>query len=109
MTGEIIEGVKPVYRFFNRGTGAHLFTMNIKEKDYIVENLDNYDLEGVAYYAFENEPENIETIAVYRMLNNINGTHLFTSDRQELDYIQDNLSHFSLEGDGGVAFHVLEI
>ena len=32
LTGKVIEDVKPVYRFFNTETGAHLYTMNEIEK-----------------------------------------------------------------------------
>ena len=109
LTGEIIEEAKPVYRFLNQSTGAHLYTINVEEQEYITENLANYISEGTAYYAFENEPAAIETIPLYRLLNHDNGTHLFTSDRQELDYIQENFSNFSLEGNDGIAFHVVEL
>ncbi|MGD1919424.1 MAG: hypothetical protein ACFCAD_11350, partial [Pleurocapsa sp.] len=67
VTGETIEGVKPLYRFFNNDTGAHLYTMDLNEKKSIEANLPNYDFEGIKYYAFEFEPENLETIPVYRM------------------------------------------
>ncbi len=109
LTGEVIPGAEEVYRFFNNDTGAHLFTMDVNEKDYILDNLDNYTLEGVAYYAFEAPPENIETVPVYRMLNNQTGTHLLTSDRYEFESIQKNLPHFSVEAANGVAFYVMEI
>ncbi len=109
LTGEAIEGVKPVYRFFNTETGAHLYTMDDNEKNYILDNLPNYAFEDIKYYAFESEPENIETLPVYRMLNNGTGSHLFTVDQNEVNYIQDNLPHFSLEANGGVAFHVFAL
>lgn len=109
LTGEVIAGAEEVYRFFNNDTGAHLFTMDVNEKDYILDNLDNYTLEGTAYYAFEAQPENIETVPVYRMLNNQTGSHLLTSDRNEFESIQENLPHFSVEADNGVAFYVMEI
>ena len=109
VSGKVIAGAEPVFRFFNQGTGAHLFTMDMNERDYILDNLDNYQLEGTAYYAFEAEQASIETIPVYRMLNNETGTHLFTSDRNEFNYIQDNLSNFSAEANDGIAFHVMEI
>ncbi|MEO1005943.1 MAG: hypothetical protein AAFW67_08860 [Cyanobacteria bacterium J06638_38] len=109
LTGAIITEAAAVYRFFNSETGAHLFTMDIDEKNYIVDNLDNYSLEGVAYYAFAREQENVTTIPLYRMLNNETGSHLFTSDRFEFTYIQDNLGNFSVEGDNGVAYYVMEI
>ena len=108
VTGEVIEGAEEVYRFFNSDTGGHLFTMFEAEKEYI-DTLDNYSYEGVAYYAFESQHESIDTIPVYRMLNEDTGTHLFTADSNEVNYIQDNLSNFSLEGYNGVAFYVMEI
>ena len=75
VTGETIEGVEPIYRFFNTDTGAHLYTMNETEKSYVQANLSNYSFEGIQYYAFESEPENIDTIPVYRMLNTSSGAH----------------------------------
>jgi hypothetical protein len=109
LTGESLAGVKPVYRFFNIDTGAHLYTMSEKEKGYIQDNLTNYNFEGIKYYAFETEPENIDTVPVFRMLNGQSGTHLFTTGQKEIDYIQQNLPHFSLEGDNGIAFYVFEL
>ena len=109
LTGDEIEGVKPIYRFFNTGTGAHLYTMNEKEKNYIQENLSNYNFEGIKYYAFENAPQELETIPVYRMLNNQSGAHLYSSSQKEIDYIQENLPYFSMENDGNAAFHVFDL
>ena len=109
ITGEIIEKAEEVYRFFNSDTGAHLFTMFEAEKEYIETTLDNYTYEGVAYYAFASEQDSIDTIPVYRMLNSDTGTHLFTADSNEVNHIQNNLSNFTLEGDNGVAFYVMEI
>ena len=109
LTGEAIEGVEPVYRFFNTETGAHLYTMNDAEKDAILDSLPNYNFEGIKYYAFESQPENLETIPVYRMLNSQSGAHLFTIDQNEIDGIQATLPHFSMENNGEAAFHVFEL
>lgn len=109
LTGETVEGVKPVYRFFNTETGAHLYTMDENEKGYIQDNLSNYSFEGIKYYAFESEPEDRETVPVFRMLNGQSGAHLFTIDQNEINYIEENLPHFSTEGNGGIAFHVFEL
>lgn len=109
LTGEAIEGVKPVYRFFNTQTGAHLYTMDENEKSFIEANLPNYSAEGVKYHAFEFEPADIETIPVYRMLNADSGSHLYTIDQNELNYIQENLPNFTLENNGEAAFHVFEL
>ena len=109
LTGKTIEGVQPVYRFFNTDTGAHLYTTDENERSFIEANLANYSPEGIKYYAFESEPQNIETIPVYRLLNSDSGSHLYTIDSNELSYIQDNLSNFTLENNGEATFHVLEL
>lgn len=108
ITGEIIEDAKPVYRFFNRETGAHLYTMDKNEKNYIIKNLSNYNFENIGYYAFESEPENIDTVPLYRMLNTQTGAHLFTSDRNEFEIVDATLPQFEVEGNGGIAFYVFE-
>ena len=109
LTGDTIEAAKPVFSFFNQDTQAHLYTIELRERDYILDNLDNYSFEGTAYYAFADELEAIDTVPVYRLLNNQTGSHLFTSDRSEFDYVKDNLSHFAVEADNGIAFHVVEV
>ena len=109
LTGEEIAGVEPIYRFFNTDTGAHLYTMNENEKDHIQDNLVNYSFEGIKYYAFETAPEDTETIPIYRMLNTLSGAHLFTSDQNEMNHIQANLPHYSLENNDDAAFYVIDL
>ena len=109
ITGEEIAGVKPIYRFFNNDTGAHLYTMDENEKDSIQDNLTNYSFEGIQYYAFESEPENLETIGVYRLLNTSSGAHLFSSDRNEIESIETDLPNFIMENNGDAAFYVFEL
>lgn len=109
LTGETLVGVKPVYRFFNTETGAHLYTTDENERSVIEDTLTNYNFEGIKYYAFESEPTEIETIPVFRMLNNESGSHLYTIDQNELNYIQANLPNFSFENNGAAVFHVFEL
>ena len=109
VTGDTLEGVEPIYRFFNTDTGAHLYTTDENEKDYIQGNLANYSFEGIKYYAFEAEPENLETIPVYRMLNTQSGAHLFSADGNEINYLQQTQPHFTMENEGNAAFHVFEL
>ena len=109
LTGETLEGVKPVYRFFNRETGAHLYTTDENERSVILDTLSNYNFEGIKYYAFDTEPTEIETIPVFRMLNSDSGSHLFTIDQNELNYIQEKLPNFSFENNGNAVFHVFEL
>ena len=108
ITGEEIEGVRPIYRFFNTDTGAHLYTMDEGEKDSVM-TMFNYSFEGIKYYAFESEPENIETIPVYRLLNTNSRAHLFSSEQNEISYIAENSPEFVMENEGNAVFHVLEL
>ncbi|MEM7759619.1 MAG: hypothetical protein AAF298_16050 [Cyanobacteria bacterium P01_A01_bin.40] len=107
LTGATIDGALPVFRFFNTDTGAHLYTMDQNERDFISANLNNYNFEGEAYYAFATEPEAIATVPLYRMLDTQTGSHLFTSDLDEFDTISATLPQFQPEGDNGVTFYVL--
>lgn len=109
LTGAEIEGVAPIYRFFNTDTGSHLYTMNEVEKHHIQNNLSNYSFEGIKYYAFKSEPENMDTIPVYRMLNTQSGAHLFSSDLNEINHIEQNQPHFAMENNGNAAFYVFEL
>ena len=110
LTGENIEGALPVYRFFNRDTGAHLYTMYENEKNHIDNNLSNYSFDGIGYYAFETESQEIETVPLYRMYNTRTGSHLFTADSHEFNVIKNSneFSHFNVEGNEGIAYYVIE-
>ena len=107
LTGAKLEGVVPVYQFFNSDSDAYLYTTEQEEISF-VETLDNYSDRGIAYYAFELDPTEIETIPVFRMLNTDTGAHFYTTDRNELDYIQDNLDNFNMENRGEAVFYVLD-
>ncbi|BAZ43810.1 hypothetical protein NIES4102_08120 [Chondrocystis sp. NIES-4102] len=109
ITGTTIAGAEEVYRFFNKDTGAHIYTMDEAERQNIYDNLKNYQYEGIKFYAFETAQADLGTIPVYRMYNSESKSHLFTSDANEINYIQNNLPNFSMEGNNGVAFHVLEL
>ena len=91
VTGEI------VYRFFDPTAGGHLYTTDVVERDYIVDNLDNYNFEGASYKAAD--PLTGSPVSVYRFFNPSTGVHLYTIDEVEKDYIIENLDNFSFEGE----------
>ena len=105
--GDMASEAKPVYDFLNNDADAQLFTMDLDEKDYILNNFDNdnYRAQDIAYSAFETELEAIATIPVYHTLNE-DRTHLSIGDRQEPDYIQNNLSNFNLENNSEPIFSI---
>ena len=85
-----------VYRFFNSSLGGHFYTASEPEKNYVRDNLTNYQYEGESYRAANSQAESAES--VYRFFNAQTGFHLYTTDEVEKDYISSNLDHFAYEG-----------
>ena len=106
-TGEVLEGVNPVYRFRDSASGAHVYTYTEKETSYIKNNLPNYDFEGIKYYAFESAPVEVETTPIFRLRNPISGFHLYTTDQNELNVLQNEFN-FDVENKGEPVYHVFE-
>ena len=88
----------PVYRFYNKASGSHLYTASESEKDSIIANLSaTYSLEGPAYYACQTPVSGATT--VYRFYNKRNGGHFYTASESEKDSVLANLSAtYSLDG-----------
>ncbi|MDJ0590069.1 MAG: hypothetical protein QNJ72_08765 [Pleurocapsa sp. MO_226.B13] len=43
------------------------------------------------------------------MLNTQSGAHLFSSDRNEINYLETNQPHFTMENNGEAVFYVFEL
>jgi len=41
-----------VYRFYNTQTGGFFYTISENEKNYVLQNYPQYQLNGVAFYAY---------------------------------------------------------
>ena len=85
-----------VYRFLNDDTGVHSYTISTAERD-AAQKLDNFSLEGEAFYADETEIEG--SIPIYRFLNSSTGAHFYTPLEEE-DSIINNLLEFQSEDIG---------
>lgn len=46
------EGSVPMYRFNNTLTGAHFYTTNSAERDFVERTYPQFRFEGVAYYVW---------------------------------------------------------
>ena len=94
-----------VYRFFRSDIGAHFYTASVAEKEFIEENLPQYAYEGEAY---QTAPENADELTgakpVYRFFNVSTGVHLYTMAEVEKDFIIENLSNYSFEGEAYNAY-----
>ena len=103
-----------VYRFFDPGTGGHLYTSDENEKNFVQQNLENYVYEGETYETVDplatsetitgTETE-VEPEEVYRFFNPSKGVHLYTTNEVERDSIIENLDNFVYEG---VKFYAYE-
>ncbi|MCC0177007.1 S8 family serine peptidase [Waterburya agarophytonicola K14] len=103
-TADPLTGARPVYRFFNTSTGAHLYTMSEAERDTIDGNLANYNYEGIAYYGYQSDRPG--ATALYRFYNAAIDAHFYTPSAVERDAILTNLPDYQLEGNDGIAFYV---
>ena len=101
LTGQIEPS--PVYRFFNRDTGVHLYTISEVERDVVTE-LDNFSFDGEVFFAYGVEIEG--TIPIYRFFNSTTGAHFYTPSVIERDAVIDNLPDFQSEGIAYYAFRL---
>ena len=88
-----------VYRFYNSNSQLEFYTTDEFERDYIIENLSHYEIEGVAFIAAD-EPssEDITGLSpVYRFFNSNTGIHMYTASEAERDAVLEN-SNYSFEG-----------
>jgi streptogramin lyase len=86
----------PVYRFLNTGLGVFFYTIYESERDFILQNLPQYQLNGTAYFAFTTQRPG--TFPVYRFLNKDLGVFFYTIHESEKDFILQNLPQYQLNG-----------
>ena len=103
-TADPLTGVRPVYRFFNNDTGAHLYTISEAERDSITASLPNYTYEGIAYYGYQSDRPGATPL--YRFYNPVIDAHFYTPSLAERDAVLANFPDYQLESDGGIAFYV---
>lgn len=93
----ISDGSTPIYRFFNKQNGAHLYTISTNERDTIKTTLsDLWQYEGEKFKVFENQVEG--TVPVYRFFNTKTGAHLYSINDTEVSNVLNNLAEFNYEG-----------
>jgi hypothetical protein len=81
----------PLYRFYNKQTGAHFYTASAAEKANVQVNLSAiYSYDGPAYKVCVTPVADSQT--VYRFYNKINGAHFYTASEAEKNSVIANLS-----------------
>ena len=85
-----------VFRFRNLDTGTHLYTVSEREREFVVDNLANYTLEGESFFVYSEEQPG--TIPVYRFFSPATGTHFYTPSEKERDFVEQSLPNYQSEG-----------
>jgi uncharacterized protein (DUF1800 family) len=93
-----------VYRFYNRETGTHFYTMSLAERDGVVQAYPQFAYEAAAFAALA-QPR-ADTVPVFRFYNKNTGTHFYTVSASERDGIVRYYPQFVYEG---AAFHALPV
>lgn len=92
-------GALPVYRLFNKVSGAHFYTMTVSERDNVLSTMPNiFSLEGVGFYALSGPVGDAKP--VYRFYAPRTGSHFFTISEAEKDWIRANISTDRLNFEG---------
>ena len=77
----------------------NFYTISDYERDFVRQNLSNYQYEGQVFYAYDNNSSG-DHEALYRFFNTATGTHFYTASVVERDSVVANLSSFKYEGIG---------
>ena len=93
------EGFKPLYRFFNKKSGVHFYTMDEAEKARVMAMTSMYTYEGIAY----NVTSNPEGLPVYRFYVPARNAHFYTADQSEIMNNTKLSNYYQFEG---VAYYV---
>jgi hypothetical protein len=88
----------PVYRFFNTIAGGHFFTTSEAERDFVLNNLSQYQFEGIGLRASTLGGDNL--LPIHRFFNTVAGGHFFTASVAERDAVLANLPQYVYEGVG---------
>jgi hypothetical protein len=98
-----------VYRFYNATTGAHFFTPNAAERDFVIASNRLFAYEGVAFYAYA-APLSSGTGPLYRFYGTKSGAHFYTIDEAEkasvlrnADYMYEGVAWNAQTNPGGTA------
>ena len=84
-----------VYRFFNAKTGAHFYTANAAERDFVIRTYPDFSYENVAFYAYPDSSTGKDP--VFRFFNATSGAHFYSGSTAERDFVIANFPQFKYE------------
>jgi len=89
-----------IFRFYNSSNNAHFFTASEAERDQVIATLPSFRYEGVAFQANASGGDP-GTQPVYRILNQLTGVHIYTSNATE----RATLRASGFYKEEGIAYH----
>ncbi|MEY4426969.1 MAG: hypothetical protein RL535_1267 [Pseudomonadota bacterium] len=102
MSDWLMQGIKPINRFFNTQTGAHFYSISATETNSIKTNLPQFNYEGTPFKASTITGAGLSP--VYRFFNTRVGVHFFTNSDVERDNVITNLPVYQYEEIGWYAY-----
>lgn len=91
----------PLFRFFNRSTGAHFFTTSASERDHVIASMSPpFSLDGQAFSVASGFSPGLSP--VHRFYNTQTGVHFYTISDSERAHVVATMPQFNYEG---VAYH----
>ncbi|XVJ71209.1 MAG: serine protease [Rhizobacter sp.] len=84
-------GTSPIYRFYNRRSGSHFYTISAAEKDWVIATLKDFTYEGSAWNG--QMAAGGTAVPIYRFFNATRGTHFFTINENEKNIVLTNPSY----------------
>ena len=90
------EARSPVYRFYNLATGAHFYTNNVGERDFVIANYRSYQYEGPVFLAATQPAAGLSP--VFRFYNAATNSHFYTVDAGERDFVIATYPTYKYEG-----------
>lgn len=87
---------RPVYRFYNRQTGNHLYTVDEQERSHILASLPQFSYDGVAYYVSAVAHDTVKPL--HRFYHRRLGYHFYTASEEERAHVAASHSEFAYEG-----------
>ncbi|MCC6378710.1 MAG: hypothetical protein IT519_07830 [Burkholderiales bacterium] len=92
----------PVFRFFNKQTGAHFYTASADERDFVIATWPQFAYEGEKFRLLAAPAAG--AVPVFRFFNTQTGVHFYTDDEAEKDHVMATWPQFVFEGTAFYAF-----
>ena len=93
-----------VFRFLDLGTGIHFYATSEAEREQLEATQPDYISEPLGYRTLDSLTGNPEAVELFIFFNEDTGASLYTSDRNEIAFIEANLPNYSLEEEPLFAF-----